>query len=462
MSILQKIVQINNGDDMFTNYIIKDKILYLEININYEFGDFSKKRKKIIDEIKDYIEKMGIKLKKGKIVLTCSGVIIGSIILTNLNAPINTKNIKYVPNFENNITYINKTNENLEDVIKNENINIEIKEEVKVNNNTNENNSNINVNTTYTNDSSNKKINTITSDNNQNNNQSINTNQNITNVTESTQHNNINNITTTPSGPTVTVHRSNGSVITIDLEEYIVGVIAAEMPASFNTEALKAQSVIARTYALRSQSTGKKLTDTVSTQAYIDTGQMQAKWGSSYNTYYNKIKNAVESTKGQYLTYNGTYIEALYHSTNNGKTESSFDVFGNYYPYLISVTSEYDKSASSYLRTTTIDLNTISSKLGINLTGDSIIEILSYTDGLNIKQINIAGSTFTGRQVREALGLRSADFDIVINENTANITTRGFGHGVGMSQYGANGMANAGYGYQNILSHYYPGTTLKK
>lgn len=451
---------------MFTNYMIKDEVLYLEININYEFGDFSKKRKKIIDEIKEYIKKMEIKLKQGKIVLTCSGVIIGSILLTNLNSPINNKNIKYVPSFKDNISYIVETNQNLENIIENEKINIEIDKGEKIDNtNTSTSNTNMqtNNNQSINNTISNQNTNTPVSNNSQNNSQSINTNQNITNVTESTQHNNINNnITTTPSGPTVTVHRSNGSVITMDLEEYIIGVIAAEMPASFNNEALKAQSVIARTYALRSQSTGKTLTDTVSTQAYIDTGQMQAKWGSSYNTYYNKIKSAVESTKGQYLTYNGTYIEALYHSTNNGKTESSFDVFGNYYPYLISVTSEYDKSASSYLRTTTIDLNTISSKLGINLTSDSIIEILSYTDGSNIKQINIAGSTFTGRQVREALGLRSADFDIQINENTANITTRGFGHGVGMSQYGANGMANAGYGYQNILSHYYPGTTLKK
>ncbi len=345
-------------------------------------------------------------------------------------------------------------------------INIEINKEEKIDNtSTSTSNTNIqtNNNQSINNTTSNQNTNTPVSNTSQNNKQPVNINQNTTNITESTTQVNTNNtITTTPSRPTVTVHRSNGSVITIDLEEYIIGVIAAEMPASFNTEALKAQSVIARTYALRSQSTGKKLTDTVSTQAYIDTGQMQAKWGSSYNTYYNKIKNAVESTKGQYLTYNGTYIEALYHSTNNGKTESSLDVFGNYYPYLISVSSEYDKSASSYLRTTTIDLNTISSKLGINLTSDSIIEILSYTDGSNIKQINIAGSTFTGKQVREALGLRSADFDIQINENIANITTRGFGHGVGMSQYGANGMANAGYGYQNILSHYYPGTTLNK
>ena len=244
--------------------------------------------------------------------------------------------------------------------------------------------------------------------------------------------------------------------------DYLIGVVSSEMPASFNLEALKAQSVLARTYALKAKQTGKKLTDTVSTQSYIDIDQMKNKWGNSFNTYYNKIKNAVENTNGEYLSYNGNYIEALYHSTNNGKTESSLDVFGNYYPYLISVSSEYDKNSSSYLRTINMPLDTISNKLGLSLNNDSVISILSYTDGGNIKEININGNNFSGKKVRELLGLRSADFDISISDNNANITTRGYGHGVGMSQYGANGMANAGYSYKDILSHYYPGTTLTK
>ena len=420
---------------MFTGYIIKNDVLYLEININYEFGNFRNEHKSIIEEINDYINKMKIKLKKGKIILTCSGVVIGSIFLTNINKPISNDNIKYVPSFKNDITYLLKdqsTQATENEIQENTEINqsvTTVKTEQKASNTNNkvENNS---------------------------------TNVSVTNSPSPNEE--INNSATNPSGPTVTVYRSNGSVITIGLEEYVIGVVAAEMPASFNIEALKAQSVLARTYALKSQSTGKTLTDTVSTQAYIDIDHMRSNWGSGFDKYYNKIKNAVESTNGTYLSYNGTYIEALYHSTNNGKTESSLDVFGNYYPYLVSVTSEYDKVASSYLRTITMDLNTMSSKLGIDLTTDSLIEIMSYTDGNNIKEINIAGSTFTGKQVREALGLRSADFDISINGDSVNITTRGYGHGVGMSQYGANGMANAGYDYQSILSHYYPGTILKK
>jgi len=268
--------------------------------------------------------------------------------------------------------------------------------------------------------------------------------------------------TTNSSMSEITIYRSNGSIINLNMTDYLIGVVSSEMPASFNLEALKAQSVLARTYALKAKQTGKKLTDTVSTQSYIDIDQMKNKWRNSFNTYYNKIKNAVENTNGEYLSYNGNYIEALYHSTNNGKTESSLDVFGNYYPYLISVSSEYDKNASNYLRTINMPLDTISNKLGLSLNNDSVISILSYTDGGNIKEININGNNFSGKKVRELLGLRSADFDISISDNNANITTRGYGHGVGMSQYGANGMANAGYSYKDILSHYYPGTTLTK
>lgn len=424
---------------MFINHMFKDDILYLEININYDFGNFSSKDNKFIDEIKDYIKKSKIFLKNKRIILTCSGIIIGSIILTNLNNPIEKENMKYVPSFSNDITYVIENNnlKNGSEIITEEKMqDTPIKQESIIDSNK----------TSSSYKPAQNKTNNIPQNQTNSSNTSSNANENVQ---------------TQPSGPTVTIHRSNGSVITVNLEEYVIGVVAAEMPASFNSEALKAQSVLARTYALKSKSIGKTLTDTVSTQAYIDINQMQSKWGSSYNTYYNKIKSAVNATAGKYLTYNGTYIEAMYHSTNNGKTESSLDVFGNYYPYLISVTSEYDKSASSYLRTISMDISTISSKLGINLSPDSIIEIISYTDGSNIKQINIAGSLFTGKQVREILGLRSADFDISINGNTANITTRGYGHGVGMSQYGANGMANAGYGYQNILSHYYPGTILK-
>ena len=410
---------------MFDNYIIKNETLYIDLNINYDFGNFKNTKTNFKKELKKFLN--SLKINFNKIVLTCSGVIIGSIILTNNNFN-DEVSMKYVPNIDTRIPYIahydneEKTDDN---IIVNNDVN-EFKENVN-------NSQNISKNVE----------------------KSVNTERfNIDNTST--------NNTTNSSVSKITVYRSNGSVINLNMTDYLIGVVSSEMPASFNLEALKAQSVLARTYALKAKQTGKKLTDTVNTQSYIDIDQMKNKWGNSFNTYYNKIKNAVENTNGEYLSYNGNYIEALYHSTNNGKTESSLDVFGNYYPYLISVSSEYDKNASSYLRTISMPLDTISNKLGLSLNNDSVISILSYTDGGNIKEININGNNFSGKKVRELLGLRSADFDISISDNNANITTRGYGHGVGMSQYGANGMANAGYGYKDILSHYYPGTTLTK
>ena len=411
--------------NMFDNYIVKNETLYIDLNINYDFGNFKNTKTNFKEELKKFLN--NLKINFNKIVLTCSGIIIGSIILTNNNFN-NEVSMKYVPNIDTSIPYIaHYDNEE------------KIDDNIIVNNDVNEVKENVN----------------ISQDISKNVEKSVNTEH--TNV-----YNTSTNNTTNSSVSEITVYRSNGSVINLNMTDYLIGVVSSEMPASFNLEALKAQSVLARTYALKAKQTGKKLTDTVSTQSYIDIDQMKNKWGNSFNTYYNKIKNAVENTNGEYLSYNGNYIEALYHSTNNGKTESSLDVFGNYYPYLISVSSEYDKNASSYLRTINMPLDTISNKLGLSLNNDSVISILSYTDGGNIKEININGNNFSGKKVRELLGLRSADFDISISDNNANITTRGYGHGVGMSQYGANGMANAGYSYKDILSHYYPGTTLTK
>ena len=411
--------------NMFDNYIVKNETLYIDLNINYDFGNFKNTKTNFKKELKKFLN--NLKINFNKIILTCSGVIIGSIILTNNNFN-DEVSMKYVPNIDTSIPYIaHYSNEEKTD------------DNIIVNSDVNETEENVN----------------ISQDISKNVGNSVNKESKII---ENTNFNN----TTNSSVSEITVYRSNGSVINLNMIDYLIGVVSSEMPASFNLEALKAQSVLARTYALKAKQTGKKLTDTVSTQSYIDIDQMKNKWGNSFNTYYNKIKNAVENTNGEYLSYNGNYIEALYHSTNNGKTESSLDVFGNYYPYLISVSSEYDKNSSSYLRTINMPLDTISNKLGLSLNNDSVISILSYTDGGNIKEININGNNFSGKKLRELLGLRSADFDISISDNNANITTRGYGHGVGMSQYGANGMANTGYGYKDILSHYYPGTTLTK
>ena len=255
---------------------------------------------------------------------------------------------------------------------------------------------------------------------------------------------------------------NNGTVITLGLEDYIIGVVAAEMPASFNIEALKAQAVVARTYAMKKAEKGTVLQNSTYHQVYNTNEQLKKKWGSSYNTYYNKVKNAVSSTKGEVLKYNGTYIEALYFSMSNGKTELPSYVWTTDYPYLKVVSSSWDENISGSKYTMNFTYKQLSEKLGVSVTKDSDIIILSKTPGDRINEISIAGKTFKGTKIKALLGLRSTDFNIIKTDAGFSITTIGFGHGVGMSQYGANGAAKSGMTYKQILNHYYSGANLVK
>ena len=181
----------------------------------------------------------------------------------------------------------------------------------------------------------------------------------------------------------------------------------------------------------------------------------------SYDNY-NKIKNAVENTKGIYLTYNGSIIEAVYHSTSYGYTESSINVWGNDYSYLTSVESKYDSINTSFLKETFITYEKISKLLNTTVTKDTIFNILSYTSSNRVDIIEVNDIEYTGVKFRSLLGLRSTDFEIKKEENGINFITKGYGHGVGLSQYGANGMAKNGYTYKQILKHYYKGITISK
>ena len=232
------------------------------------------------------------------------------------------------------------------------------------------------------------------------------------------------------------------------------------MPALFHEEALKAQSVIARTYALKAKAQNKVLTDNESTQSYKSNDELAKMWGTSYNNYHNKVKTAVLATKGEYLTYNGQYIEALYHSTSNGKTETSTNVWGNSYPYLVSVSSEYDYLNPSFESTKTFTYEELSNLLQSDINKDTLFTILGKTEGDRVSFIEVAGKKYTGVDFRNLLGLRSADFEIEKQDTNIIIKTKGYGHGVGMSQYGANGMAKNGYFYKDILLHYYKGVSL--
>ncbi|MDE5587232.1 MAG: stage II sporulation protein D, partial [Bacilli bacterium] len=265
-----------------------------------------------------------------------------------------------------------------------------------------------------------------------------------------------------PQEQKITIYRSNGTTLVISMTDYLIGVVAAEMPASFPIEALKAQAVVARTYALKRLASGGRLTDDVSTQVYRDESYLRSTWKKDYDMYYNKIKSAVQATEDLTVKYRGSYIEAIYHSTSNGKTEDAVHVWGNSVPYLKSVDSSWDQSASTYLRTVEQELTTVFQILGIQFQEPVSIEILSRNESGRISNIRVGDQNYTGVEFRALLGLRSSDFDLEVRDGKLIITTRGYGHGVGMSQYGAKGMAENGYSYSQILAHYYPGTTLSK
>lgn len=247
----------------------------------------------------------------------------------------------------------------------------------------------------------------------------------------------------------------------IDLEEYIIGVVAGEMPASFQLEALKAQAVASRTFAMYKMNNVSNyvLSTTINDQVYLTNDQMKSKWGSDYDYYYNRIKEAVEATKGQVLTYNDNLIISYYFAISNGYTDDAKTVFNEDRNYLVSVSSDWDKQYKAYSSTYTLSKTSFCSKL--NITCDSInISNVVRGDNNYVRQITINGTNFTGREVFNKLSLKSTDFHISLSSNNVIIKTYGFGHGVGMSQYGAQGMASEGYNYEQILTHYYKNTNI--
>lgn len=269
------------------------------------------------------------------------------------------------------------------------------------------------------------------------------------------------------SSKLVRIKRSNDEIESVPLEEYVVGVVSGEMPASFEMEALKAQSVASRTYVLKKMisnvDNAYDVVDTVSNQVYLDDESLKVKWGDNYDKYINKIKEAVNSTKGEYLEYDGDIIDAFYFSTSNGYTEDSGVIFQKSLPYLKSVESEWDKEvANAFYSTTSISLQEFYEKLGLEYNNELKVEILEKSDSNRVVRLKINGIEFKAKDVYSKLGLRSYDFEFVQVGSNIIINTKGYGHGVGLSQYGALGMAKEGYRYKEILEHYYVGTDLVK
>ncbi|MCH3965282.1 MAG: stage II sporulation protein D [Clostridium sp.] len=266
------------------------------------------------------------------------------------------------------------------------------------------------------------------------------------------------------------------------IEDYVVGVVSGEMPAEFSTEALKAQAVAARTFAVAhmeqyggkkyNSSTGADVCDTAQCQVFMPKQERMSKWPSkSRDLYWNKINDAVNSTKGEVLTYRGELVkEPYYFAISGGKTESALAVFNSDIGYLRSVESPGEERAKKYETYKNISkkdfINSINSnyktaKLSfLNL--ETAVNIKSRNDGGTVKEIKLGGITVSGIKFRSLMGLNSANFDISFNGNMVSIKCLGYGHDVGMSQWGADAMAKAGKNYEKILYHYYSGVKIGK
>ncbi|MEL7601520.1 MAG: stage II sporulation protein D [Bacillota bacterium] len=278
------------------------------------------------------------------------------------------------------------------------------------------------------------------------------------------------------TGREITLYlHETGQRETLPLEQYLVGVVAAEMPASFHIEALKAQAVAARTYTLTRLNGGCSsgcdvCSDSTCCQAYDTDEACRKKWGSNYAANIQKIREAVIETGGEALYYDGKLIEALYHAASGGMTEDSENVFASARPYLRSVDSKNEVGSSHITdeeRLTrkefvkAVNATWPKAKLSADKLEDQV-EIKERFESGRVESIRLGGVTATGRELRGALELRSANFTITYTKSDVIIDTRGYGHGVGMSQAGANGMAEDGATYQEILKHYYTGVEIEK
>jgi len=256
----------------------------------------------------------------------------------------------------------------------------------------------------------------------------------------------------------------DGDVVEMELEEYIVGVVLSEMPADFQPEALKAQAVVARTYARKRMDKGSKhetsavCTDPACCQGYRSLGDYLSAGGAEDSV--DKVAQAVADTAGLVLKYEGELIDATYFSCSGGSTEAAVEVWGADVPYLQAVDSPGEEIAVHYTDEAVFTVEEFARLTGCTGKPEGWLGRITYTQGGGVDTIELCGKIFTGTELRKLLGLRSTDFSIEIGEAAVTIATQGFGHRVGMSQYGAEAMARQGSTFQDILSHYYLGTEL--
>lgn len=259
----------------------------------------------------------------------------------------------------------------------------------------------------------------------------------------------------------------------IELEEYVKGVVAAEMPALFHIEALKAQAVAARTFAVHRLQTGAVAdaasgavlrTDPAAGQGWTTREAFRERYGllEGFRRWF-RVSNAVAATEGLILTYNGAPIQAVYHSTSGGRTESAENYWGAALPYLRGVPDPFGDDSPHYVRDVYISLQEFIAALGVPPDEPARpIEVAERTEAERVRFLRVGERLYTGRQVREALGLPSAWFDVEVEGGRLRFAVRGYGHGVGLPQYGADGMARAGYTFDQILRYYYTGVEISR
>lgn len=261
----------------------------------------------------------------------------------------------------------------------------------------------------------------------------------------------------------------------VNLETYLYNVVSAEMPASFEQEALKAQSIVARTYTLYKIQNPKHgncdiCDNSTCCQAWISKENRLEKWDEEKRKeYWNKIVNAVDSTKGKIVTYENKPINAFFHSNSGGTTEIPINVWGGSgYPYLQVVQTAGEEGYSQYLSEVKFSNQELLSKLktkylniSIDFSKDDEIKILEYTEGGRVKTVKFGNYNLSGVETRTILGLKSANFGIIKEQNTIKFQVKGYGHGVGMSQTGADSLAKQGKNAEEIIHHFYTNVEIK-
>ncbi|MBQ8210653.1 MAG: stage II sporulation protein D [Clostridia bacterium] len=258
----------------------------------------------------------------------------------------------------------------------------------------------------------------------------------------------------------------------MDMREYIIGTVAAEMPASYDDEALKAQALAAVTYAEYQKKNGSKedidgadISDNSSVhQGYMTKDEMREKWGEAFDTYYQKISNAVDAVIDKVITYNGEPIMAAYHAISFSTTESAKAVWTVDIPYLSSVESKGDADSARYLSTVTVTDSDLKELMGKDkVSGDGTdIKINSTSDAGTVTDMTVCGESINGTKARELFSLRSPCFSVEYEDGEYTFTVKGYGHGVGLSQYGADWYAKQGMTYDEIIKHYYTGVEIEE